>query len=91
MYLNLLRDNIKLFYSQKQRKTDFQNPRKASSRSRIFLLSLAYVFMYVFIYLFVSRLLAKRKTLQTRNLVQPLPLTTSKNSFFFEKVTLRAA
>ena len=44
---------------------NYQNPREASSRSRILLFSLVYVFMYVIIYLFVSRLLAKRKTIQT--------------------------
>ena len=39
----------------------FKNPREASSRSRIFLISLKYVFTCVF----VSRLLAKQKTIQT--------------------------
>ena len=43
----------------------FQNPREASSRSRIFLISLVYGFMYVFICLFVSRLLAYLKMIQT--------------------------
>ena len=58
-----------------------QNPRKASSRSRIFLKSLVYLWMCVFIYLWVSRLLAKRKTIQTWNLEHTLPLTLSKNRF----------
>ena len=60
----------------------YQNPREASSRSRIFLNSLVYVCVYVCIYLFVSRLLAKRKTIQTWNLPHILPLTLSKNGFF---------
>ena len=40
----------------------------------------------------VRNLLAKRKTIQIRNLVPTLPLTTSKMGFgFFEKVTPRVA
>ena len=38
--------------------------------------------VYVFIYVFVSRLLAKRKTIQTWNLVQILPWTLFRNWFF---------
>ena len=52
-----------------------------SSRSRIFLISLVYLCMYLYIYLCVSRLLAKRKTIQTWNLAHILPLTLSKNGF----------
>ena len=46
---------------------NYQNPREASSRSRIFLISLVYVCvcMYLFVYLFVSRLLATLTTIQT--------------------------
>ena len=55
-----------------------QNPREASSLSRVFLISLVYVCMY----LFVSRLLAKRKTIQTWNSLHILPYTFSKNGFF---------
>ena len=75
----------------------FQNPREASSRSRIFLFLLVcmcvYVFIYFCIYLCVSRLLAKRKTILTQNLAQTLSQTTSKIAYFvfFEKVTLKAA
>ena len=48
-----------------------QNPHEASSRSRIFLILLAYVCMYVgislFVYLFVSRLLATLTMIQIWN------------------------
>ena len=75
--------------------TLYQNPREAGSRSRIFLISLVYVFVGELIYLCVSRLLAKRKTIYTWNLVHILHWTLSKNRFFFgffsEKMTLRAA
>ena len=40
------------------------------------------IFMYVFIYLCASRLLAKRKTIQTWNLAHILPLNFSENGFF---------
>ena len=50
-------------------------------------------FTRICICLFVSRLLAKRKTIQTWNLAHILPLILSKNGFFcfFEKVTPRTA
>ena len=61
----------------------FQNPGEASSRSRIFLISLVYLCMYcLFVYLFVSRLLVTLTTIQTWNLAHILPLTLSKNGFF---------
>ena len=52
-----------------------------------------HLYMCVFIYLFVSRLLAKRKTIQTRNLAHMLPLTSSKSVLFcfFEKISVTAA
>ena len=50
---------------------EYHNPCDASSRSRIFLFSLVYVIcVYEWLYVFVSRLLAKRKTIQTRNLAR---------------------
>ena len=51
------------------------------------------VCLYLFVIFFVSRLLAKRKAIQTWNLVHILPYTLSKNAFFcfFEKTTRRAA
>ena len=66
-------------YPRPNLKTAFQNPCEASSRSRIFLNSLG----YVFVCLFLSRLLAKQKTIQTWNLAHILPLTLSKTVFFF--------
>ena len=56
----------------------YQNPREASSRSRIFLISLLYVCICVFICLCH----AKQKTIQPWNLEHILPLTLSKNMFF---------
>ena len=46
--------------------------------TRIFM----YLCMYLFIYLCVSRLLTKRKTIQTWNSAHILPLTSSQNEFF---------
>ena len=72
----------------------FQNPREASSRSRICLISLVYVCMYcLFVYLFVSRLLATLTTIQTWNLAHILPLTLSKKQvfLFFDQITVTAA
>ena len=43
----------------------YQNPREVSSRSMIFPNSLVYVCIYVYMYVIVSRLLAKRKKIQT--------------------------
>ena len=63
-------------------KANFQNPREASSWLRIFLISLVNLCMYLCIYLFISRLLAKRKTIQTSNLAHILQLTLSENGFF---------
>ena len=40
------------------------------------------VCIYLYMYLLVQRLLAKLKTIQTRNLVHIQPLTLSKNVFF---------
>ena len=63
-----------------------QYPSEARRGSRIFLISLVYV--YLFVYLFVSRLVAKWKTIQTWNFAHILPLTLSKNGFFdFSKKT----
>ena len=65
-----------------------QNPREASSWSRIFLISLVYLCMY----LFLSRLLAKRKTIQTWYLAHILALTSSKTCFrFVEKILVTAS
>ena len=75
-----------------------QNPREASSRSRIFLSKSTWgeqpvIFFNSLVYMsvgwwFVQNLLTKRRTIQTRNLVNTLPSTIS---CFFKKVTLRAA
>ena len=49
--------------------------------------------MCVFIYVFVSRLQAKRKTIQTSNFAHILQSTLSKNGFFvfFNQITVTAA
>ena len=69
-----------------------QNPREGSSRSRIFLFLLVIYVCGSLGCWFKGDLLAKRKTLQTANLIHTIPMTISKTVFcFFEKVTLKAA
>ena len=65
--------------------------RRATGRG--YLNSLVYVCVCICIYLFLSSLLAKRKTIQTWNLAHILPLTLSKNRFFyfFDQITVTAA
>ena len=46
-----------------------------------------YVFVYLCVYLCVSRLLAKRKTIQTWKSAHILPLTLPKNVFFFKTMS----
>ena len=57
------------------------------------ILKFTHIFVYVFMCLCVSRLLAKRKTLQTWNLAPILPLTLPKNGFFcfFNQIPVTAA
>ena len=59
----------------------------------IFTCICVYVYICISMYLFVSRLLAKRKTIQTWNSVHTLPQTISKNGLFcfFKNETLRTA
>ena len=80
--LSTLNENISLFFNFFG-VWNFQYPREASSRSRIFLVSLlVYMCIYLWIHIFVARLLAKRKSKQTRNLAHILPSCLSKNGFF---------
>ena len=71
-----------------------QNPLEASSRSKIFLISLVYVCFCVCIYVIVSRLLATLTTIQTWNLAHILlRLTLCKKRVFcfFNQIPVTAA
>ena len=62
----------------------YQNPREASSRSRIFLFSLVNMWLCWCICLY-GAFLPQRKKIKTWNLVHTLPKTISKNVFFLLK------
>ena len=79
--ITIYSDHFGNFYHLNKNSYFYQNPREASSQSRIFLFSLV-IYMSVG-WWFERDLLAKRKTIQTWNLNPPLDHI--KNVFFFSK------